>query len=1543
MAVLGRLKIAPNQRLDLPDIIAFDSYSGGDWKGFLQSMVGDNPYIIKGFEIFQPNTLIGNPVGTVDIIISDSSLYWPASQEGSFFVSLPGASPVSVTLITDTVNYIEMSLTLLSGAQDARALWDPGANGGAGGEFTQVVDTENYLDVVVTRNNTGFSDDKIPIAKVVVTGSNVTSVTDCRPLMFRLGSGGTSPNPSNSFSWDDDPSGYSRTDTPVTMTTSLDANTFRGSDKNIKTLKDWMDAVMSRIREMSGGAKWFQNIGGGSGPGGLVSLSNLFLDSQAGHSPQPDRGVTVAWSKSNDGKFRSENAVGYTAPTRWKANFGQLKWSLGGTFISSLTRAYATYTFEKSVADGENLYLKLQRDAIINGDPVVSFVNINGVTASVSSTSSGSFSDIAVGDFIRKESGSTYQYYQVLEIKINSFTSFPNGTVDGTIADATVQYLVIGTHDGPIATSDEKYRFFRTQYQSSDLVASTYGYYDTSYYWLGRRFGSMFYFRDYGDIQPGEEVEVLNDSETQEHGGGGESGIILERSYDSVFSSVSGYGLKSGSGTLLTIHRRLLDNTVGTPSNSDNSGALLTYTIASPVGLMNDGDGLWVRLGNSSGALTSGTVTNVNTDNVWQVLDPSDTPLKSYDNRNVFLVARKFTIGIVECLIFSDGTMLSLDGQYVNNHLSVQGEVYANDDVYLRTKTQRSIPFIGTSLGRVDENNAEFFWNNIGGPSGDGQLGVRNLRISENSTDGYDDISQDTPQSAKLFSNLGGHTLKIGEAASTIHIPGNLVVDGYSIAAHATILQIDDKLLTLGVGNLSDGGYGAGIEIADDTKTATQIDSYAGQLYLDITFGASHGYTLGDIFAADSNTECGGITAGQMGRAYSIVTLASLPGEAQIMSTSVLRIVVDGSAASSTETLVLTPPSSSVRVYKSPSSIRMGNSDSSYTGMTSWVFRVKSTTTAPAITPVNGYGIVPTAHSSNMQSSRIAFVNNDNMGPSGADTTLNFSPNLTWDNVLNTLSISGTFSLTGNLIPSADDTYTLGTGLLQWHSLYIGSLPGSGIFAGGDTNLYRSAANQWKTDDNFEIAGIAGFDFIAQFGEQSAPPPAPSIGKVSVWADQTGLLYQRTSDGDVNLLTIVDGDVYEEVVDVVTSPSGNNEAAPMTPPAFVVIPMDTAHTVGELLIAAVTNGSSTVTVSRNSHGMSNGDLVTVTCSVTIGGISSVNLTVSNVPIFGVTTNSFQYTAGAVATSDDSGYIDVVTSIFQRNFLVGSKELEVYLNGQLLRNGVDYVEVGSPGSISSSIQCFFATVVGDQITYRIDSNGGQYIINQNGAATLQSAYMAGATINITVGNPVTITGSSGKLLHVAGDIQVDGVVDPLGMTFIPQATNPLPLDKSGIWANAAGELMAQKGDGVSSPVNVTDAVTSIVSVVDGTISIYSSEGHTIIKGTPIYCNASGNAKEVDVSVESEALAVIGLAQSDILIGTYGKVVSSGLVKDVSVAFSFGDVIYISKSGALTNIKPSVGVGGFLAGDFVVKVGVVTKNADDSLKKDIAVNVQIMGQL
>lgn len=1038
MAVLGRLKIAPNQRLDLPDIVAFDAYSAGDWKGFLGAMVGNKPYLIKGFEVFQPNTLIGNPAGSVDIVIAASSLWWAEGTEGSFFVSLPDSENKSVTLITDATNYIEMTLTLSSRAEDARALWDPGANGGNGGEFTQVVDTESFLDVTITRNNTGFSDDKIPLAKVVVNSSNnVTAITDCRPMLFRLGTGGNSPDPLNDYIWRDDPVGYDRTDTPVTMTSPLDPNVFRGADKNIQSFKEWMDAVMSRLKEIDGGSKWFQASGGGSGgTGGALSLTNLFLDSQAGHSPQPDRKVTFAWSKNSDNKFRSENAVGYNQPAKWSANFGQIKWQLGGSFVSATNRAYSDFTFEVPLADNENLYLALQRDAALNGDPIVHFENLSGVTGFCSAYAAGSFTGVACGDYIRKESNNVYQYYRVAELRVNSGTPFTNGTVEGTVADATVAYLLLETHDGPITTTDEPYRFFRKSYSEDDLVASDIGNLDTSRYWLGRRFGSMFYLRDYGDMQPGEETEVLNDHDTAASGGSAD--IILERAYDSVYDPTNGYSLKGGGvTTLITIRRRLGDNTVDTPTGGDNSGSLLVYTINAPVGTMADGDTLWVRLGTSSSGLISGDVTDVTTDNVWEVRSATLAPLRSYDNKNVFMVARKLTIGGVECLVFADGFMLAVDGQWVNNHLSVEG------DLFLKSFTQWSIPFISTADSKLGENNAEFAWDNLGGPDSLGELTVRNLRIGQAAS--YDVIDQDAQRDLFILPSLGAQTVKIGGSTSTIYIPGDLLVDGTTTSINTSILQVDDKVITVGVGNLSNTGYGSGVEVADDTRQASQIDSTNAQSYIDITYGAAHGYVLGNIVGVDSNTAVGGITAGQVSGSYTVVSSGSTAGDAEVISTTILRVWTSGTATS-TASQALSPPTTSVRTYLSPWSIRVGDSSGAYSsGVTSWVFRVKGVATAPAITPVSGYGIVPTASSTGMLSGRIPFVGNDNAGPGGVDTTLDFSANLSWDGT--------NLSLGGGLVPAVDNTYDIGTTALRWKTLHVG--PGSVVVHGDNTDTLK--------------------------------------------------------------------------------------------------------------------------------------------------------------------------------------------------------------------------------------------------------------------------------------------------------------------------------------------------------------------------------------------------------------------------------------------------------------------------------------------------------
>ena len=62
--------------------------------------------------------------------------------------------------------------------------------------------------------------------------------------MFRLGSGGSSPNPQNTWGW---PGGRNET-------VSADAGDF-----SIHSFKGWMDAIMTRLFELGGGEYWYSN------------------------------------------------------------------------------------------------------------------------------------------------------------------------------------------------------------------------------------------------------------------------------------------------------------------------------------------------------------------------------------------------------------------------------------------------------------------------------------------------------------------------------------------------------------------------------------------------------------------------------------------------------------------------------------------------------------------------------------------------------------------------------------------------------------------------------------------------------------------------------------------------------------------------------------------------------------------------------------------------------------------------------------------------------------------------------------------------------------------------------------------------------------------------------------------------------------------------------------------------------------------------------------------------------------------------------------
>lgn len=124
---------------------------------------------------------------------------------------------------------------------------------------------------------------------------------------------------------------------------------------------------------------------------------------------------------------------------------------------------------------------------------------------------------------------------------------------------------------------------------------------------------------------------------------------------------------------------------------------------------------------------------------------------------------------------------------------------------------------------------------------------------------------------------------------------------------------------------------------------------------------------------------------------------------------------------------------------------------------------------------------------------------------------------------------------------------------------------------------------------------------------------------------------------------------------------------------------------------------------------------------------------------------------------------------------------------------------------------------------------------------------------------------------------------------------------------------------------------------------NNTGATINKGQPTRINNSGELDFVNPAIEADAIGTIAVAQEEILDGSSGEVVTDGKIEDIVVSASLGDVVYVSKIGGLTSIQPSIGVGGFVAGDMVIQVGIIAKNEINASLKDLIVNIDTIGQL
>jgi hypothetical protein len=262
LAILQKVSLYTQERFDVPDARALEAFSQNDWRFFIQGVLSNKSMVLSGFEITNYNNIF--TVQGVKLQQNNVVLIHPeaTTQAAGFYVSAGTEPDATLVLNPNNTNFVECDLSTSPGTEDTRAFWDPGANSGAGAEYTSSVATVINLNLSISVNVSGFTTGRIPLYKINTNSSGVvTALTDCRPLFFRLGSGGSSADADNKFAWPtlSPDSAHAQLETPIKATSANATNNpAKGGDKNIKTWKQWMDAIMSALLQTKATSYWYQ-------------------------------------------------------------------------------------------------------------------------------------------------------------------------------------------------------------------------------------------------------------------------------------------------------------------------------------------------------------------------------------------------------------------------------------------------------------------------------------------------------------------------------------------------------------------------------------------------------------------------------------------------------------------------------------------------------------------------------------------------------------------------------------------------------------------------------------------------------------------------------------------------------------------------------------------------------------------------------------------------------------------------------------------------------------------------------------------------------------------------------------------------------------------------------------------------------------------------------------------------------------------------------------------------------------------------------------
>lgn len=374
---------------------SIESAVANDFDELLSGFVtgASKSYVLSGFELAITGA-IGASASGLQLLVADGAIFHGTSSEAGTFFLAPTGTPSEIlnptinskvvgSFTANTVNYIGIEYNRFSddSTSDTVYFFDPTTKQ----YTTKTVPLARILNYKIIISTTVWASNVLPIAKVTTDSSNnVIDITDQRPMLYRLGTAGSStPNPAYVYPWSNHTEG--RVENPSTSGSNT-INPFHGGDKQIKSLKEWMDAIMSSLIEIKGTTFWYSpNIGG--------SAVNLRLD----------LGNTVFTGKGN---------VSHSTSTAGKMNWSQdIYMKVIGSRLSYKILANAASS-DIVLADNEVAYLNIVRGVEI----IPNLIFTNG-SATVTSVGSVSWTTgLVAGDWVKSAILDDTKYYQIQSV-----------------------------------------------------------------------------------------------------------------------------------------------------------------------------------------------------------------------------------------------------------------------------------------------------------------------------------------------------------------------------------------------------------------------------------------------------------------------------------------------------------------------------------------------------------------------------------------------------------------------------------------------------------------------------------------------------------------------------------------------------------------------------------------------------------------------------------------------------------------------------------------------------------------------------------------------------------------------------------------------------------------------------------------------------------------------------------------------------------------------------------------------------------------------